>query len=103
MPSHLADCLKSRCPVIAASDYVVAYPQLISAYVRHPFTALGTDGFGRSDYRKRLRNHFEVDRHWVALAALKSLTEDGSVPASTVTKAIKKFEIDPEKPNPVNV
>jgi pyruvate dehydrogenase E1 component len=58
---------------------------------------LGTDGFGRSDYRKRLRHFFEVDRHWIAVTALKALAEDGKIKASIVADAIKKYAIDPEK------
>ena len=64
---------------------------------------LGTDGFGRSDYRKKLRHFFEVDRHWVTLAALESLALDGAVPAAKVAEAIKKYGIDPDKPNPAKV
>ena len=64
---------------------------------------LGTDGFGRSDYRRKLRHFFEVDRHWVTLAALESLALDGAVPASKVGEAIKKYGIDPDKPNPAKV
>ena len=61
---------------------------------------LGTDGFGRSDYRRTLRRFFEVDRYFVALAALSALAQEGAVPAETVAKAIARYGIDPEKPNP---
>jgi pyruvate dehydrogenase E1 component len=61
---------------------------------------LGTDGYGRSDYRKNLRRFFEVDRHYVAVAALASLAQDGTVPASTVADAIARYGIDPGKPDP---
>ena len=64
---------------------------------------LGTDGFGRSDYRRKLRHFFEVDRHWVAVAALDSLAEDGTVPAATVAEAITRYGIDPDKPDPSKV
>jgi pyruvate dehydrogenase E1 component len=64
---------------------------------------LGTDGFGRSDFRRQLRKFFEVDRYYVTVAALKALADEGSLPASTVAKAIKKYQIDPGKPNPVTV
>ena len=67
------------------------------------YRVLGTDGFGRSDYRRKLRAFFEVDRHYVALAALKSLAEEGKVKPSVVPDAIRKFGIDPEKPSPVKV
>ncbi len=68
--SHLATCLPGTVPVVAATDYVRAYPQLIASYLEAPFFALGTDGFGRSDTRSQLRRFFEVDRHHVAIAAL---------------------------------
>jgi pyruvate dehydrogenase E1 component len=64
---------------------------------------LGTDGFGRSDYRRRLRDFFEVDRRWVTLAALESLALDGTIPAAKVAEAINKYGIDPDKPNPARV
>ena len=67
------------------------------------YRVLGTDGFGRSDYRKKLRHFFEVDRHWVTLAALESLAKEGAVPAARVAEAIKKYGIDPDKPNPAKV
>jgi pyruvate dehydrogenase E1 component len=67
------------------------------------YRVLGTDGFGRSDYRIRLRNFFEVDRYYVAIAALKSLADEETLPASTVEAAIKKYGIDPEKPIPTSV
>jgi pyruvate dehydrogenase E1 component len=71
--------------------------------VRRRYRVLGTDGFGRSDYRKKLRHFFEVDRHWVVLAALESLTLDGALPASRLAEAIRKYDIDPDKPNPAKV
>ena len=69
---------------------------------RH-FTALGTDGFGRSDTRKQLRKFFEVDRYHVSVAALKALADQEVLPQSKVTEAIRKYGIDPEKPNPATV
>jgi pyruvate dehydrogenase E1 component len=63
--------------------------------------ALGTDGFGRSDSREKLRHFFEVDRHYVVVATLKALSDEGKIKASVVTDAIKKFKLDPNKPNPV--
>jgi pyruvate dehydrogenase E1 component len=79
--SYVAQCLSEPCPVIAATDYVVAYPQLIGSFIRNRFVALGTDGFGRSDTRDCLRRFFEVDRHHIAIAALETLrpTIDGTV------------------------
>ncbi len=64
------------------------------------YRVLGTDGFGRSDFRAKLREHFEVDRHFVVLAALKALADEGTIPAKTVAKAIKKYGIDAAKANP---
>ena len=98
--SHLADCLKDTVPVIAATDYVVAYPQLISAYLRQPFVALGTDGFGRSDTRTALRRFFEVDRHHITVAALHALAEQGAIASALVSKALIRYGIDPHTPSP---
>ncbi len=67
------------------------------------YKTLGTDGFGRSDTRKKLRDFFEVDRYYVAVAALKALADEGTIPASEVSKAIKLYKINPDKPNPVTV
>jgi pyruvate dehydrogenase E1 component len=71
--------------------------------VKRRFVTLGTDGFGRSDSREALRKFFEVDRHYVVLAALKALADDGVLPASKAAEAIKKYGIDADRPNPVNV
>src|SRR4051794_34832681 len=87
-------------PVVAATDYVRTFAEQIRPYVPAPYKVLGTDGFGRSDYRRKLRSFFEVDRHFVALAALKALADEGTVPRSVPAEAIKKFGIDPEKKNP---
>jgi len=67
------------------------------------YRVLGTDGFGRSDYRKRLRDFFEVDRHWIAVAALKTLADEGTVKPTVVAEAIARYGIDPEKPAPWTV
>jgi pyruvate dehydrogenase E1 component len=85
-------------PVVAATDYVRAYPQLIAPYVDARFVALGTDGFGRSDTRAALRGFFEVDRHQIALAALDALARDGVIGKSVVAAAIARYGIDPETP-----
>lgn len=90
--SHVSRCLVDPLPVIAATDYVSAYPQLIAAYVSNPFVALGTDGFGRSDTRQALRSFFEVDRHQVVVAALDSLRDQ--VPRSIVAEAIQRYGIN---------
>ena len=88
-------------PVVAATDYMRAYADQIRPYVgQRRYTVLGTDGFGRSDYRRALRRHFEVDRHHVALAALTALAADGLVPASAAADAISRYGIDADKPEP---
>jgi pyruvate dehydrogenase E1 component len=92
--SHLEACLAGDAPVIAASDYVRAYAQLVAPYVDARFTALGTDGFGRSDTRASLRRFFEVDRHQIALAALHALTRKGELPAAAVAAAVERYGID---------
>jgi len=99
--SYVETCLTGRPgPVIAATDYMKAFADQIRPFVPGRYRVLGTDGFGRSDYRKKLRQFFEVDRHFVTVAALASLAEQGTVPASMVADAIKKYSINPEKPNP---
>jgi pyruvate dehydrogenase E1 component len=92
-----------RGPVVAASDYMRIYADQIRPFVRAPYKVLGTDGFGRSDNRKMLRHFFEVNRHFVTVAALKALADAGEIERSTVTEAMRKYGIDPEKPNPVTV
>ena len=92
--SHAAACLSGAVPVVAATDYVRALPQLIAEYVDAPFTSLGTDGFGRSDTRSALRRFFEVDRFHIALAALAALARAGVVPAERVAEAIARYGID---------
>ena len=101
--SYVEQCLDSKTPVVAATDYIRAYPDQIRSYVKAPYKTLGTDGFGRSDFRKKLRQFFEVDRYYVAVAALKALADEGTIEASVVSKAIKQYQINPDKPNPVTV
>ena len=102
--SWVEQCLGDRDgPAVAATDYIRMFADQIRPFVRGRYRVLGTDGFGRSDYRKKLRHFFEVDRHWVTLAALESLAPDGAVPAAKVGEAIKKYGIDPDKPNPAKV
>ena len=97
-------CLDGRKgPVVAATDYIRMFADQIRPFVQQRYRVLGTDGFGRSDYRRHLRHFFEVDRRWVTLAALESLALDGAVPAAKVGEAIKKYAIDPGKPNPAKV
>jgi len=102
---HVEQCLKDRAgPVVASTDYMKAFADQIRAFLpTHNYITLGTDGFGRSDTRKALRHFFEVDRRYVAVAALKALADEEAVPRKKVTEAIKKYDIDPEKPNPTTV
>ncbi len=98
--------LESRLgPVIAATDYVRAYAEQVRAYLPRGthYTALGTDGFGRSDTRSNLRRFFEVDRHYIAHAAIASLAAEGKMNPQDVARAIKRYKIDTDKPNPVTV
>ena len=96
------ECLAGRQgPFIAATDYMKTVADQIRQWVPGRYVALGTDGFGRSDSRQALRGHFEVDRHWIVVAALKALADDGRIDRSSVTLAMKKFGIDPAKPDPV--
>jgi pyruvate dehydrogenase E1 component len=89
-------------PVVAATDYIRGFAEQIRPSVPDDrrYVVLGTDGFGRSDYRKALRRHFEVDRHYVVVAALSALAAEGAVPASAVTDAIARYDIDPDKLDP---
>jgi len=100
--SYLETCLAGRPdgPVVAATDYMRAFADQIRPFVPRRYRVLGTDGFGRSDYRRKLRSFFEIDRCFVAVAALHSLAADGAVPASTVADAIARYQIDPDKPYP---
>ncbi|MSQ68477.1 MAG: pyruvate dehydrogenase (acetyl-transferring), homodimeric type [Gammaproteobacteria bacterium] len=90
-------------PVVAASDYLKAYADQIRQFVPKRYRVLGTDGFGRSDSRRKLREFFEVNRYFVVVAALKALADDGVVPATAVSAAIAKYAIDADKPNPTTV
>jgi pyruvate dehydrogenase E1 component len=99
-PSHVEVLLAGDAPVVAATDYVRAYPQLIAPYVSARFVALGTDGFGRSDSRGALRKFFEVDRANIVLAALEALVRDVSLPQATLSAAIARFGISTEAPAP---
>ena len=102
--SYVAQCLEGReGPVIAATDYVRMYANQIRPFIDRRYVVLGTDGYGRSDTRKDLRRFFEVDRHYVAVAALNALADDGELPRAKVTEAIKKYGIDTSKPNPLTV
>ena len=89
-------------PVVAATDYMRAFAEQIRPAVPadRRYVVLGTDGFGRSDYRTALRRHFEVNRHYIALAALTELAAESAVPASTAADAIARYDIDPDKLDP---
>lgn len=102
--AYVTELLEGRQgPVIAATDYVRAFADQIRAFVPATYTVLGTDGFGRSDTRANLRRHFEVDRYYIAQAAIDALAKDGKMTGKDVARAIKLYKIDPEKANPVGV
>jgi pyruvate dehydrogenase E1 component len=102
--SYLETQLRGRKgPMIVATDYIRAYAEQIREYVWSRFVSLGTDGFGRSDTRDNLRIFFEVNRYYIVVAALKALSDDGELDSKIVQQAIKKYGIDPEKPNPITV
>jgi len=99
---YVAEQLRGRQgPVICATDYIKSYGEQLRPYIESRYVVLGTDGYGRSDTRAKLRSHFEVDRHYIVVAALKALADDGLIALSVVTKAIKAFGIDTEKANPL--
>ncbi|MFA7664791.1 MAG: pyruvate dehydrogenase (acetyl-transferring), homodimeric type [Burkholderiaceae bacterium] len=93
---------KTEGPIVASTDYMKLFADQIRPYLPkgRRYHVLGTDGFGRSDFRYRLREHFEIDRHFVTLAALRSLADDGALPAKKLAEAIAKYDIDVNKANP---
>jgi pyruvate dehydrogenase E1 component len=104
--SYLEQCLRDHPgPVIATTDYMKVFADQIRAYLPQParYSVLGTDGFGRSDTRRALRGFFEVDRRYVAVAALKALADQEALPQKKVVEAIKQYGVDPEKPSPAKV
>jgi pyruvate dehydrogenase E1 component len=102
--SYVAQCFKDASgPVIASTDYMRSFAEQIQRFVPNKFVALGTDGYGRSDSREALRDFFEVDRHYVVVAALKALADEGKLPAAKVAEAVKKYKLDSNKPNPTLV
>ena len=102
--SHVQKCLRDRAgPVVAATDYMRNFADQIRPYVRGRYVVLGTDGYGRSDTRKNLRRFFEVDRNYVAVAALKALADEGTISIEKVAEAIDRYGIDTDKPNPTTV
>ncbi len=102
--SHLENCLQDRRgPVVASTDYMKLYADQVRQWVpQNQYKVLGTDGFGRSDSHKKLRHFFEVDRHWVVLAALEGLVAQGQMDAQVMLDAMQKFGIDANKPNPLD-
>jgi pyruvate dehydrogenase E1 component len=104
-PLYVEQCLAGReGPVVASTDYTRAFAEQIRPFVRgRRYEVLGTDGFGRSDYRVKLRRFFEVDRHHVAVAALRALADEGTVDRAMVGQAIERYGIDPDTPPPWTV
>jgi pyruvate dehydrogenase E1 component len=98
--SYIGECLAGDAPIVAATDYVCAYPDSVAGFVDAPYRSLGTDGFGRSDNRASLRRFFEVDRQHIVIAALHALAETGTVADDVVAAAIKQYEIDPDQSAP---
>jgi pyruvate dehydrogenase E1 component len=102
--SYVADQLRGhKGPIVAATDYMRSYAEQIRPYLEADYSVLGTDGFGRSDMRSQLRKFFEVNRYYVAIAALKALADEGAIKPEVVSLAMKKYKIDPDKPNPTKV
>ncbi|MBE0582548.1 MAG: pyruvate dehydrogenase (acetyl-transferring), homodimeric type, partial [Desulfofustis sp.] len=100
--SYVSELLDGKTgPVIISTDYVNAYVEQIRHLIPQPVTILGTDGFGRSDTREVLRRFFKVDRYHIAVATLKALADEGTLPVKKVTQAIKKYGIDPDAPHPI--
>lgn len=99
--SYVEQCLAdTQGPVIAATDYMKIYADQIREFIPKDYIVLGTDGFGRSDTRQQLRKHFEVNRFYICIAALKALADEGTISMDIVSKAIEMYQIDPNKPNP---
>ena len=102
--SHLEKCLSTNnVPTVAVSDYVKMVSEQIGPYVPGKYYALGTDGFGRSDTRENLRKFFEVDRYYIVFTTLRALAIENKLDINIVKKAMKKYNLDPEKPSPITV
>jgi pyruvate dehydrogenase E1 component len=102
--AHVTASLQgSTGPIVVATDYMRTFAEQVRAFIPkdRSYKVLGTDGFGRSDSRAKLREFFEVNRYFVAIAALKALADEGTIAASVVAQAIAKYGINPDKPNPV--
>jgi pyruvate dehydrogenase E1 component len=101
---YIEKCFAERPgPYIAATDYMKIVADQVQRWIPGRFISLGTDGYGRSDGRKALRQHFEVDKRYVAITALNALADDGVLDQKTVAEAIKKYGIDPDRPDPVTL
>ena len=102
--NYMQKCLgKRKGPYVAATDYMKIVPDQIQRWMPGQYVTLGTDGYGRSDGRDALRQFFEVDERYITVAALKALSDDGVLDQKTVSEAIRRFGIDPEKPDPVTL
>jgi pyruvate dehydrogenase E1 component len=103
VPFVTAQLGKHAGPVVASTDYIKSYADQIRAFMPkgRTYKVLGTDGFGRSDFRSKLREHFEINRHYIVVAALKALAEEGAVPASAVGEVLAKYRIKTDKINPL--
>ena len=102
--SYVEKCLKNReGPIIAASDYIRTYADQIRPYLSKPFYSFGTDGYGRSDTRKQLRKFFEVDKEHIVVYALSALAKEQLIPSKFAEKAMKKYNIDKDKPIPTKL
>jgi len=101
---YISECLEgSKGPIIAATDYIKNYAEQVRKYIPGRYEVLGTDGFGRSDSRAALREFFEVNANYIVVTSLRSLSEEGLIDKSQVTKALKKYKISNNKPNPLSV
>jgi len=101
---YIEQCFAKRPgPYVAATDYMKIVSDQVQRWIPGRFISLGTDGYGRSDARKELREHFEVDKRYIAVTALKALADDGMLDQKTVVEAIKKYGIDPDRPDPVTL
>ena len=102
--SHIESAIiDTDSPIIASTDYMKSFPEQIARFLPNKFIALGTDGYGRSDSREALRSFFEVDRYYIVIAALTELVNTKKIDSSILLKAIKKYQLDGNKPNPMNV
>ena len=102
--SHIEAAIKDKeSPIIASTDYMKSFPEQVARFLPNQFVALGTDGYGRSDSREALRSFFEVDRYYIVVTALTELANAKKIDASILTKAIKKYKLDNNKPNPMSI